>query len=91
MALGANPLCLLPAGRYLCVSLWAPSPCGGYYVHEAWVYGDRGRVGYWLDDQALNSVAQPLCHLAPLAHYIGLAPAHVAFQALGRAPGPHLG
>lgn len=43
-----NLLCLLPDG-HMPVTYWAPHPCGGYYMHQAWVYGSNGIVGYWMD------------------------------------------
>jgi hypothetical protein len=49
MAVSArNLVCLLP-DRYVPVETWAPHPCGGWYVAEAWVYGPQGRLGYWLN------------------------------------------
>jgi hypothetical protein len=40
-----NLQCLLPDG-HIPVVTWAPHPCGGWYVLEAWAYGPHGRVGW---------------------------------------------
>lgn len=45
-----NLVCLLPDG-HIPVTVWAPHPCGGRYMVEAWVYGPNGRVGYWLPQE----------------------------------------
>lgn len=43
-----NLRCLLPDG-HIGVKVYAPHPCGGWYVIEAFAYGPKGQVGRWLD------------------------------------------
>lgn len=43
-----NYPCLLPDG-HIVVRLYAPHPCGGLWMMEAWCWGPRGRVGYYLE------------------------------------------
>lgn len=39
-----NLICELPDG-HIDVYVWAPHPCGGWYVIDAAIYGPRGYVG----------------------------------------------
>lgn len=45
-----NLYVLLPDGC-VPVEVWAPHPCGGYYVLDAVAYGPSGRVGRWLGER----------------------------------------
>ncbi len=51
MTTAPNLLCLLPAVA-IGVTFWDIHPCrGGLYMREAWCYGPRGRIGYWMDPE----------------------------------------